>query len=667
MPDGSPPNPQPNPNDPWLEGLTFEQIAQLVTEINPDVFYQRAAAFEQAGTRFQDVLDLVRHEMNFVREAWTGKASEDFDAVVRELTGKIGNVLQFLHSPGYGAILRDAGDRLADHQQRFRDLQGQKAAQEATPPAPGAPSPEETAKVNDDSAKQILRDLRTAYWDIGNALAPLPYKPPGVTADTTTTTTTNQGNGNGNGQGNGDGQHGQGNPGTDNFGPTLLGPTALTRKATAHPGDSGGGEPFLFSGQNRNVLGRVDPGGQGLGVPGRPGPVFASNQPQDGTGVLGQAREMVDAQGPFTGSEPGVALPGAVPGVLGRSASRSGACAPAGKGARAAAKETVGKETVGKETVTKETAGKEKGRRERQVLEEVAPETLAAETNGEPAEVTAESAERHRVIKTAADAPAETTEQVHKLVAQVATTSGQPAETHSLVTPKERHEVAAAVTAAGTTVPGTPATPGTPLVPAAHATPAVHGTPAVHATPAAHATPAVHATAAGLRHALETDAPGKPLTFSVGSGGAGGVHQVLDLEPKSRGMFAPGTTTPDGLVGQTTAETISGAAAPAASGRGVTADPYASGHMGMGGMPMGMMMGGMGGLGGNQQNGRMAAMPNEPRPEVWDPSTGAPTAVGRREPEPEEEKPGEKLSQADIQAALAEKFAELDRLTERGK
>jgi hypothetical protein len=85
-------------------------------------------------------------------------------------------------------------------------------------------------------------------------------------------------------------------------------------------------------------------------------------------------------------------------------------------------------------------------------------------------------------------------------------------------------------------------------------------------------------------------------------------------------------------------------------------------------MPMGMM-GGMGGMGGSQQNGRMAAMPNEARPEVWDPATGAPVAVGRREPAPqEEEKPGEKkLSQADIQAALAEKFAELDRLTERGK
>jgi uncharacterized protein YukE len=657
MPDGSPPNPQPNPNDPWLEGLTFEQISQLVMEINPDVFYQRASAFDQSGARFQDVLDLVRHEMNFVREAWTGKASDDFDAVVRELTGKISGVLQFLQNPGYGAVLRDAGDRLADHQQRFRDLQGQKAAQEATPPAPGAPSPEDTAKVNNDSAKQILRDLRTAYWDIGNALTPLPYKPPGVTADTNTNPGNGQGNGNGNGQGNGNGEHGPGNNGeTNNFTPApIFGPNALTKKATVDPGDSGGGEPFLFSGQNRTVLGRSDPGAQGFGVPGQHAPVFASGQSQDGSGVLGQAREMVDAQGPFTGGEPGgppLMMGVATPGVLGRPASKAGACAPGAKGttARSTAKETL-KET-GKETpkeTSKET-GRQKDRRERKALVEESvrePETLVAETIEEPdtddvTTLPADAPERRGAIKTAAEAPVPaTTEQVHKVAAQVATTSGQPAETHSLVTPQQRHEVAAAVAGGGT--------------------PATHGTPATPLAPAAKVTPA------GLQHALETDASGKPVTFSLAGGGAGGVHQALNLEPQSRGMFAPGTATPDGLVGQTTAETISGAT-PAPSGRGAAADPYGSGHMGMGGMPMGMM-GGMGGMGGSQQNGRMAAMPNEARPEVWDPATGAPVAVGRREPAPqEEEKPGEKkLSQADIQAALAEKFAELDRLTERGK
>src|SRR6476469_5214030 len=660
MPDGSPLNPQPNPNDPWLEGLTFEQVSQLVMEINPDVFYQRASAFDQAGARFQDVLDLVRHEMNFVREAWTGKAAEDFDAVVRELTGKSGGVLQVLQSPGYGAILRDAGDRLADHQQRLRDLQGQKAAQEATPPAPGAPSAEETAKLNNDSAKQILRDLRTAYWDVGNALAPLPYKPPGVTADTST----NPGQGNGNGNGNGNGAHGPGNSGeTYNFAPTpFFGPNTLTKTGTNRPGESGGDGPFLSSGQNRNVLGRADPGGQGLGVPGHAGPVFASGHSQD-SGVLGQAREMVDAQGPYTGGHPGgPPLMGAVPGVLGRPAGKSAgkstgesaACVP---GAKDVTTRTTDKATDkgperGTDKGTDKASGKGTGKgtdeekeraKRRALVEEVVPEEGDSETL-DTDDVTTRSAdapERRKAIKTATEVPAPTeTEQVHKVAAQVATTSGQPAETHSLVTPQQRHEVAAAVAGGGTTTHATPGTPAKPLVPAAHATPAA------------------------LQHALETDAQGKPLTFSHGGGG---VHQVVNLEPHSRGMFAPGTTTPDALVGQTTAETISGTT-PTPSARGVTADPLASGHMG--GMPMGMM-GGMGGMGGNQQNGRMAAMPNEPRPEVWDPASGAPGAVGRREREPvreEEEKPSEKkLSQADIQVALAAKFAELDRLTERGK
>lgn len=613
MPNGAPPNPQPNPDDPWLEGLTFEQISQLVMEINPDVFYQRALAFDQSGWRFQDVLDLIRHEMNSVREAWTGTAAEDFDSVVRELTGKIGNVLQFLQNPGYGAILRDAGDRLAAHQQRFRDLQGQKAAQEATPPPPGAPSPEETTKVNNDSAKQILRDLRTVYWEVGNALAPLPYKPPDVTVGTNNQ---NDGNGNGHGHGSshggGNGSHGDGNGGshgdrngdgqsnghgqsngngngngagysgeTYNFGPgTVFGLTALAKTETDRPGDSGGGESLLFSGQDRNVLGRVDPGGQGHDMPGTPGAVFASAPgPHTGYGVLGQGRDTVDAPGLFASGVQGPLVEDIViPGVLGRSAG-------GGVTARTTDKD--------REKIRK-AAGKPVPK----------PESALAET--------VDTTTERETIKTAVDVsatPEPETAQEIAAQATATTTSGA----HSIVSPQATHEVATGATISG--------------------------------KPAAHA-----------------------VTFSVasgsGSGGdSGGVHQVLNPEPESRGMFAPGTATTDGLAGQGPAETANGAG-PAQAARGLTPDPYAPGHMS--GMPMGMM-GGMGGAGGNQQNGRMAAMPNEPRPEVWDPVTGAPIpVVGRRAPEPEE-KPGEQLSQAEIQATLAEKFAELDRLTERGK
>ena len=69
MADGSPGNPPPAPDDPHLESLTFEQLAQRVNEVSPDAFYRRADAFDKAGARLQDAVDRVRHEMNILRTA----------------------------------------------------------------------------------------------------------------------------------------------------------------------------------------------------------------------------------------------------------------------------------------------------------------------------------------------------------------------------------------------------------------------------------------------------------------------------------------------------------------------------------------------------------------------------------------------------------------------
>jgi WXG100 family type VII secretion target len=650
MVDGSPPNPPPNPNDPWLEGLTFEQIAQLVNEISPDVFYQRASAFDQSGGRFQDVLDRVRHEMNLVREAWTGKASEDFDAVVREVTSKIGNVLQFLQNPGYGATLRAAGDRLAEAQQRFRDLQGQKTQQESTPPAPGAPSPEETAKVNNDSARQILLDLRTVYWDVGNALTPLPYKPPQVVtdktvvdpkdivtdnavtnpprngapnpgdtfADTNTNTDTNSYT-NTNSPANGD-------PSSNLFGPSFLPPTTLTKSAvTTQPGPPGPGDRVQFTGQQSGrdgqVLGRFDPGGQTFGgpgpgapfMPGQPGSTFfAAGPPGNGPAVLGQSYSTAREREPLepveseeTGDSTGMApFAGVAPAVLGRS-DRSATCRPEGA--------TV---TGRPRKPGKEKDGRRKTVEEALPLEETLPETVSTETTELPEE------EKSNRIRTAVDAP--------------------PAQ----VTDKAREIAGHAITASGE-----------PLV---ATTQGIAGTPALETVALPAAEPATPAEAAkpDVKPVLEMGPDSKKsFVLTASSGGGGGVTHAIALDPQARGMFVPGTTTADGL-------TVPGepVTAPGAPGHGVPADPSASPHMG--GFPMGMM-GGMGGQMGQQNGGRMAAMPNEPRPEVWDPSNGTPVAVGRREREQEKREP--ELSKEQVQAALAEKFAELDRLTERGK
>lgn len=636
MADNGPPNPPPNPNEPWLEALTFEQIAQLVNEVSPEVFYRRASAFDQAGGRLQDVLDQIRREMNLVRESWTGTASDDFDSLVRDVTAKVGGVLQFLQNPGYGATLRNAGDQLADAQRRFRDLQGQKAAQESAPPVTGGPTPEEVAKTNGDSAKQILRDLRTAYWDNGNALPGFPYKPTTKEINDPNSTV-NQGD-NGNGQGNGNGQH-DGNGPEETFtnnenGPGYQGPAVTNAHAYAfggpgglpgqsnpnnnffvkstHSGQHGGGGEFQFGdgdgpgGHDNQMLGRVDPNGQqwtgpggGPGAPGMPGwpgqAFFAGGAAQGGDHpVLGRGPGETRKHVLPAGDEEGETFAGVTDGVLGR----FGTCQPGPDAPGTTAKKKDRKQAVAEEP---------------QELVADLPETVSSEIRDAPIDLAPSFK-----IRTAAEAP-------------VPLVSGQEGQE---VTP----QVAAVATTAGISL-----------------TPQETPDPPVEAKPA-------------LALTSELD-PGKPFMLTASHGGGGGVTRVA-LDPEQHGLFAPGAAIADGLPGQVPGAT----AGSAGTGQAARTDPYGAGSGHMGGMPMSpMMMGGMGG-GMQQQNSRMAAMPNEPRPEAWDPVTGAPVAVGRRtEPEPEREQEQEQadrqpaLTKEQVQAALAEKFAQLDRLRGRIK
>ena len=630
MADDGPPNPPPNPTDPWLESLTFEQIAQLVNEVNPEVFYQRASAFDQGAGGLQHVLDRVRHELNALRESWNGKGSDDFDALAREVTGKANTMLQFLQSPGYGAILRNAGDQLAAHQRRLQDLQGQKTQQETTPPAPGGPTPEAVKQANDDSAKQILRDLRTAYWDIGNTMAPLPFKTPKVVA-TDVPPPVNQPPATNNHSENGEHDPNDTTNGSEH--PPNL--NTLNALAVPPPGPSANG-PFLFGGHGDKVIGRDQRGGQGnneLYQPGGNGPYqpvgldrsgltdpgpqgFGSEGSQQNTfaaqaETLPAAVEPGASMGFMPGVMGGVAGAGMPSAVLGRSEKRD-ACRPVTRTDRVAMAGEVAVPGKSADRITDRTAGRDRKKVVEELQEENRPETVSSETVV-PGEIN---------VRTAVDAPekSEATEKIEEIAARAVTSSGEP------------------------------------LVPA-QAAAAVEPAPEVPATKPEE--PAAPVDTSALTK--------KPLSFSASAGG-GGAHMVAaQLDPEARGMFAP-TANPDALVpGQVPGEPVVSPAATAGSPRG-QADPYSSQHMG--GMPMSPMM--MGGMGGqmSQQNGRMAAMPNEPRPEVWDPLTGTPIALGRREPaqapEPSQEK-DQVLTPAEVQARLAEKFAELDRLMERGK
>jgi uncharacterized protein YukE len=149
--------PEPPPVvDPELQNLTFDQLAQLVEEVSPDALYESAAAFDAATARFEQVQDDLDGQSRHLWEAWSGRIAESFDDVVRRVSGRTGAVVQAMADPGYGAVLRRAGDALTQARQRVQDLRAQN-------------------RQNDvEAARQVLYDLGTAYRDLGAVLSPVP-------------------------------------------------------------------------------------------------------------------------------------------------------------------------------------------------------------------------------------------------------------------------------------------------------------------------------------------------------------------------------------------------------------------------------------------------------------------------------------------------------------
>ena len=145
--------------DPGLASLTYDQLAQLVNVVSPDVFYLRANAFDQASARLEQVQDDLARETRNMWEAWQGRIAESFDGVVGKVSGFITNLLQATTSPGDGAALRQAGDTLTQAQRRLSDLQARGQTGDAK------------------AALQIVQDLSAAYEEVGLSLTPLPESP----------------------------------------------------------------------------------------------------------------------------------------------------------------------------------------------------------------------------------------------------------------------------------------------------------------------------------------------------------------------------------------------------------------------------------------------------------------------------------------------------------
>lgn len=157
--------PPPPVVDPDLQNLTFDQLARLVEGASPDSVYELARAFDLATARFEQVQDDIEGQTRHLWQVWSGRVAESFEDAIRRVSGLTDAVVQAMADPGYGSLLRRAGDALVQAQQRVRDLRAQN-------------------RQNDvEAVRQILYDLGTAYRDIGAAMSPMPDAVAGLPAD----------------------------------------------------------------------------------------------------------------------------------------------------------------------------------------------------------------------------------------------------------------------------------------------------------------------------------------------------------------------------------------------------------------------------------------------------------------------------------------------------
>ncbi|MER5393456.1 hypothetical protein [Saccharopolyspora sp. NPDC002686] len=172
------------PADPAIDQLNFDQLAQLVNATSPDDFYRKADQFDEASNGLSDAGDRFRSQWRNLQDNNSGAAIDSGVESSERTLRHNERVLQA--TPGYGTLLRRAGDALANAQLRMRDLQQQRSEQAAASADqdPAATTPEDAAAAAEaqaaadeqqtEQARQIVRDLSTAYTDAGNGMSQLP-------------------------------------------------------------------------------------------------------------------------------------------------------------------------------------------------------------------------------------------------------------------------------------------------------------------------------------------------------------------------------------------------------------------------------------------------------------------------------------------------------------
>lgn len=273
--------PPPVVSDVELANLTYEQLAALINEGNPNDFYLEASAFDEASGRLRQLLDDFLRESRQLQTFVNGELLTAIEEVTQRHAGRINSVLEPMLHPGYAQGLRHAGDALATGQQRLRDMQMQNAQQD-----PAVPPPPEQPEQQRQQAVRILLDISTAYRDIGGTFGPLPDTVNNGNVNNANNLNLNNGTNNGNELGGDpDGTNGHGPGGNPVFvaGRYRQDPTF----SPTHDNSAGGAEPpaakstgpevFVSGGAPGVFAGAQVAGGAAVSALGRPVGGFGGN------------------------------------------------------------------------------------------------------------------------------------------------------------------------------------------------------------------------------------------------------------------------------------------------------------------------------------------------------------------------------------------------------
>lgn len=185
--------PQPQTGEPLPP--TFEQIAFLINAADPEMYYQRAVAFDKAQQGFRTLAQDLRRVNRIEFANWDGVVADSARQRLHEITGNVTEVLSAVGTPAYGDLMRMAGDSLANSQRRINTLVAQRAEQIAAASEPAAVAAAE--RHTTETAQQILTELRSTYREIAAAFSPLSppprHTPDGVVVNPSDSDTTRHG------------------------------------------------------------------------------------------------------------------------------------------------------------------------------------------------------------------------------------------------------------------------------------------------------------------------------------------------------------------------------------------------------------------------------------------------------------------------------------------